>query len=89
MKTIKKVKDSVETKIYQARDGKQFENKNDCKTYEKRIKKIDNVKKSFMTVFNNGDDVYNSLCDGLNIMLETDRKNVLNGLINLTIRWKK
>ena len=78
----------IVTKTYQAVDGKMFENRHDCIKYERQLETVSNIKKAFSTVFDNSDDVYQALVDGLNVMLETDRKTVLNGLINLTIERK-
>jgi hypothetical protein len=75
-------------KLYQAEDGKTFSDRNDCFKHEKKIKTIADIKASLATVFDNSEDVYNSLYDGLCVMLETDRKTVLNGLINLTVDKK-
>ena len=80
--------EAVITKVYQAEDGKIFNNRNDCYKYEKRIETVTSIKASLSTVFDNAEDVYASFYDGLNVMLETDRKTVLNGLINLTIDKK-
>lgn len=80
--------EAVINKVYQAEDGKIFNDRNDCVKYERRIQTITAVKASLSTVFDNAEDVYASLYDGLNVMLETDRKAVLNGLISLTIDKK-
>lgn len=75
-------------KVYQAEDGKIFNDRNSCLKHEKRVETITAVKAALSTVFDNAEDVYASLYDGLSVMLETDRKTVLNGLINLTIDRK-
>lgn len=76
-------------KIYQSIDGKEFDNQYECKNYEKRIKLIKKLKKTFGSVFTNGDQVLESIMDGLSVMLEKDRKTILNGFKLLTIEKNK
>jgi hypothetical protein len=87
-KTTKITKKAIVTRTYVAIDGKQFDNRNDCLKYERKLQTAINLKTAFATVFDNHEDVYESLVDGLQRMTEVDRKTVLNGLINLTIDRK-
>lgn len=87
-KTVKISKKAVVTRTYIAVDGKQFDNRNECLKYERKLETVTNIKNALATVFDNSEDVYESLVDGLQKMTEADRKTVLNGLINLTIDRK-
>lgn len=87
-KTVKVSKKAVVTRTYLAVDGKQFDNRNECLKYERKLETIINIKNALSTVFDNSEDVYESLVDGLQKMTEADRKTVLNGLINLTVERK-
>ena len=87
-KTVKVSKKAVVTRTYIAVDGKQFDNRNECLKYERKLQTVTNIKNALATVFDNHEDVYESLVDGLQKMTEEDRKTVLNGLINLTIDRK-
>ena len=78
----------VITKVYQAKDGAIFNDKAQCLRYEKRVEIVNSIKAALATVFDNYEDVYTSLYDGLSVMLETDRKTTLYGLISLTIERK-
>lgn len=85
MKTI----GTINKRIYQAVDGKQFSDRDECLVYERKIKIVSNIKESLATVFENSEDVYESLVDGLLRMTITDRKTVLNGLLNITVGRNK
>jgi hypothetical protein len=87
-KTVKVTKKAIVTRTYLAVDGKQFDNRNECLKYERKLQTVTNIKNALATVFDNHEDVYESLVDGLQKMTEEDRKTVLNGLINLSIDRK-
>ena len=87
-KTVKVSKKAVVTRTYLAVDGKQFDNRNECLKYERKLQTVTNIKNALATVFDNHEDVYESLVDGLQKMTEDDRKIVLNGLISLTVDRK-
>ena len=80
---------TITTRIYQAIDGKQFADRNECLTYERKLATVSKIKTALATVFDNSDDVYESLLDGLQKMDIEDKKAVLNGLLTLTIERKK
>jgi hypothetical protein len=80
---------TITTRVYQAIDGKQFSDRQECLTYERKLTTVANVKNALATVFDNSEDIYASLVDGLSNMTVEDRKTVLNGLITLTIERKK
>jgi hypothetical protein len=80
---------TITTRIYQAIDGKQFADRNECLAYERKLATVSKIKKAMATVFDNADDVYDSLLDGLQKMDIENRKAVLNGLLTLTIERKK
>jgi hypothetical protein len=80
---------TITTRIYQAIDGKQFSDRNECLTYERKLTTVANIKTALATVFDNAEDIYASLIDGLANMSVEDRKTVLNGLITLTVERKK
>ena len=80
---------TITTRIYQAIDGKQFADRNECLTYERKLATVSKIKTAMATVFDNADDVYDSLLDGLQKMDIENRKAVLNGLLTLTIERKK
>jgi hypothetical protein len=80
---------TITTRVYQAIDGKQFADRNECLAYERKLETVSKIKESLATVFDNSDDVYESLVDGLVKMTVEDRKAVLNGLLTLTVERKK
>ena len=80
---------TITTRIYQAIDGKQFSDRQECLAYERKLATVSKIKESLATVFDNADDVYDSLLDGLQKMDIENRKAVLNGLLTLTIERKK
>ena len=80
---------TITTRIYQAIDGKQFADRNECLAYERKLATVSKIKTALATVFDNSDDVYESLLDGLQKMDIEDKKAVLNGLLTLTIERKK
>lgn len=80
---------TITTRIYQAIDGKQFSDRRECLAYEKKLSTETAIRTALSTVFDNADDVYESLVDGLAKMTVENRKTVLNGLVNLTIEKKK
>jgi len=80
---------TITTRIYQAIDGKQFSDRQECLAYERKLATVSKIKESLATVFDNCDDVYESLIDGLSAMTLEDRKTALNGLLALTVERKK
>jgi hypothetical protein len=80
MKTIKTAEGN---KIYKTFDDVIFMNKKEALLHEKKEKKILAIQNAFATVYNNSDEVTESLIEGLRRMLETDRKTILNGLKSL------
>ena len=80
---------TITTRVYQAIDGKQFEDRNACLSYERKLETVSKIKASLATVFDNSDDVYDSLVDGLAKMTLENRKAALNGLLSLTVERKK
>ena len=80
---------TITTRIYQAIDGKQFSDRQECLAYERKLATISKIKTAMATVFDNADDVYDSLLDGLQKMDIENRKAVLNGLLTLTVERKK
>ena len=88
MKTIHMKENNELVKRYASNDGTVYEMKELAVEHDKRQKTIANIKEAYATVFDNSDEVVNSLIDGLQRMLEFDRRTVLNGLINLTIEKK-
>lgn len=89
MKTVYILNDAKETeKRYLANDGTVFEMRELAVQHDKREKLISSIKEKYNTVFTNGDDVANSIIDGLQRMLEFDRRTVLNGLLYLTTEKK-
>jgi hypothetical protein len=80
---------TIVTRIYKAIDGKQFSDRQECLTYERKLTIVANVKNAMATVFDNSEDIYASLVDGLSNMTVEDRKTVLNGLVTLTVERKK
>lgn len=89
MKTIYILNDEKKTeKRYLTNDGTVFEMREMAVQHEKRMKLIASIKEKYNTVFTNGDEVANSLMEGLQRMLECDRRVVLNGLLYLTTERK-
>lgn len=80
---------TITTRVYQAIDGKQFEDRNACLAYERKLETVSKIKESLATVFDNHEDVYESLLDGLQKMTLENRKTALNGLLNLTVERKR
>jgi hypothetical protein len=80
---------TITTRIYQAIDGKQFADRNECLAYERKLETVSKIKTAMATVFDNSEDIYASLVDGLSNMTVEDRKTVLNGLVTLTVERKK
>jgi hypothetical protein len=80
---------TIVTRVYKAIDGKEFSDRQECLAYERKLTTVANVKNALATVFDNHEDIYASLVDGLVNMSVEDRKTVLNGLITLTIERKK
>jgi hypothetical protein len=80
---------TITTRVYQAIDGKQFADRNECLAYERKLETVSKIKTALATVFDNADDVYESLVDGLVRMTAEDRKATLNGLLTLTVERKK
>jgi len=79
---------TITTRIYQAIDGKQFADRQECLAYERKLAIVSKIKTAMATVFDNADDVYDSLFDGLQKMDIENRKAVLNGLLTLTVERK-
>jgi hypothetical protein len=77
MKTIKTIEGH---KIYKTFDDVIFMNKKEALLHEKKEKKILAIQNAFATVYDNSDEVLESLLEGLRRMLETDRRTILNGL---------
>jgi hypothetical protein len=88
MKTIHIKEDNVLVKRYMTNDGKVYDTKDEAVDHERREKIKLKIKTAYATVFENSDEVVESILEGLYRMLECDRKIVLNGLINLTIDRK-
>lgn len=89
MKTVYILNDEKKTeKRYLTKDGTVFEIREMAVQHEKRMKLIASIKEKYNTVFSNGDEVANSIIDGLQRMLEYDRRMVLNGLLYLTTERK-
>lgn len=88
MKTIHMKENNELVKRYASNDGTVYEMKELAVEHDKRQKTIVNIKEAYATIFDNSDEMVNSLIDGLQRMLEFDRRTVLNGLINLTIEKK-
>ncbi len=88
MKTIHIKENNMLVKKYMANDGMVYDIKDEAVDHERREKIKLNIKTAYATVFENSDEVVESILDGLNRMLEYDRRIILNGLINLTIDKK-
>jgi len=88
MKTIYIKEDNQLIKKYIANNGVVYDTKDEAVYSDKREKLIFSIKEKYNTVFTNGDEVANSIIDGLQRMLEFDRRVVLNGLIMLTTERK-
>ena len=88
MKTIYIKEDNQLVKKYIANNGAVYDTKDEAVYSDKREKLISSIKEKYNTVFTNGDEVANSIIDGLQRMLECDRRVVLNGLLYLTTERK-
>lgn len=88
MKTIYIQENNDLVKKYIANNGTVYDTKDEAVYSDKREKLISSIKEKYNTVFTNGDEVANSIIDGLQRMLEYDRKVVLNGFMYLTTERK-
>ena len=88
MKTIYIQENNDLVKKYIANSGAVYDTKDEAVYNDKREKLISSIKEKYHTVFTNGDEVANSIIDGLQRMLECDRRVVLNGFMYLTTERK-
>ena len=88
MKTIHVSENNELIKKYMANDGTVYETKDEAIDHDKREKIKLKIKTAYATVFTNSDEVVESFLEGLRLMLEYDRRVILNGLISLTIDKK-
>ena len=89
MKTVYVLNDQkITEKRYLTNDGTVFEMREMAVQHEKRMKLINSIREKYNKVFSNGDEVADSLMEGLHRMLECDRRVVLNGLLYLTTERK-
>ena len=88
MKTIYIQENNDLVKKYIANSGAVYDTKDEAVYNDKREKLISSIKEKYNTVFTNGDEVANSIIDGLQRMLECDRRVVLNGFMYLTTERK-
>ena len=79
IKNIKKVKQGKHF-YFQTQDGKIFSSREEAKINQEKIKKIKECAEIMNTVFDNSEEVLNSLIEGLERMLQTDRENFINHL---------
>jgi predicted heme/steroid binding protein len=88
MKTIYIQENNDLVKKYIANNGAVYDTKDEAVYSDKREKLISSIKEKYNTVFTNGDEVANNIIDGLQRMLECDRRTVLNGFMYLTTERK-
>jgi hypothetical protein len=88
MKTIYIQENNDLVKKYIANNGAVYDTKDEAVYSDKREKLISSIKEKYNTVFTNGDEVANNIIDGLQRMLEYDRRTVLNGFMYLTTERK-